>query len=104
MDFPLSTICVLQSTLRVSYDNRHRIACLLPSLTALHYYFVLILRVAAPADLDDDGKLGERGIYTDYVIVSTETSLGIAAIDSSDIFFSKSFFILNNFPTEIHCV
>ena len=95
MDFPLFTLCVLQRILPlskslfrialvacccVSYDNRHRIACLLPSLTSLHYYFVLILRVAATADLYDDGRLVERGIYTDYVIVSKETSLGIAAI------------------------
>ena len=29
----------------VPYDNRYRIACLLPSLTTERYYFVLILRV-----------------------------------------------------------
>ena len=87
MDFPLSTFCVLQSTLPlskslrcmalvacwcVSDDYRHRIACLLPSLTTLH-----CLRVVATADLDDNGRLMERGIYTDYVIVSKETNLGI---------------------------
>ena len=95
MDFPLSTFCVLQSTLPlsksllfialvacscVSYDNRQRIACLLSSLTTLHHDFVLILHVAATADLDDDGRLVERGIYTDYVIVSKGTSLGIAEL------------------------
>ena len=93
VDFPLSTFWVLQITLPLSksllcialvacwcvpYGNRHRIACLLPPPTTLHYYFVLILRVAATGDLDNDGRLVERGIYTDYVIVSKETSLGIA--------------------------
>ena len=95
VDFPLSTSCILQSTLPlsmsllrialvaclcVSYDNRHRIACLLPSLTTLDYYLVLILRVAATIDLYDDARLVERGIYTDYVIISKETSLGITAV------------------------
>ena len=56
------------------------IACLLPSLTTLQYYFILILRVAATAAVDDDGRLVERGIYTDYVIASKETSLGIAVL------------------------
>ena len=93
VDFPLSTFCLLQSTLPlsmsllckplvacwcVSYDNHHQIACFLPSLTTLHYYFILILCVTATADLDDDGRFVERGIYTDYVIVSKETSLCIA--------------------------
>ena len=49
--------------------------------TTLHYYFVLILRVAGNADLDDDGRLMERVIYTDYVIISKKTSLGIAALE-----------------------
>ena len=49
-------------------------------MTTLHYYFVLILRVAATADLSD-GRLLERGIYTDYVIVFKDTSLGIATVD-----------------------
>ena len=96
VDFLLSTFCVIQSALPlsksllcitlvacwcVSYDNGFRIACLLPSLTTQHYYFVLILRVAATADLDDEGRLVERGIYTDYVIVSKETRLGIATLE-----------------------
>ena len=42
--------------------------------TTLLQYIVLILRVAATADLDDDARLVERRIYTDYVIVSKETS------------------------------
>ena len=94
VEFPLSTFRVPQITLPlskallcialvacwcVSYDNRHRIACLLPSLTTLHYYFGLILRVAATADLDDEsGTLVESGIYADYAIVSKDTSLGIS--------------------------
>ena len=80
--------------------SRHRIACLLPSLTILHYYFVLILRVAATADLDDDGRLVERGIDTDYVIVSKETSLGIAGLQSpaSQITSLKSIFMLSYHP------
>ena len=31
----------------MSSAHRHRTACLLPSLTTVHYYFVLILRVTA---------------------------------------------------------
>ena len=97
VDFSLSTFCAPQSTLHLSkwrlciavvacwcdsYDNGHRIVFLLPSLTTLNYYFVLILRVAATDDLDDDdGRLVERGIYTDYIIVSKETSLSIAGLD-----------------------
>ena len=50
------------------------------SPTTLHYYFVLILPVAATADLDDDGSLVERGIYTDYVVVFKETNSGIAVL------------------------
>ena len=38
----------------VSFNNRHRIACLLSSLTTDHYHFVLILRVTATVDLSDD--------------------------------------------------
>ena len=30
----------------------------------------------------DDGRLVERGIYTNYVIVSKETTLGIAVLTS----------------------
>ena len=79
--FSSFTFCVLQSSLPlsktllfiamvaswcVSYDNRHRIACLLPSLTTLLYYFVFILRVTATADLSDDGRLlvGEYTLTT----------------------------------------
>ena len=68
------TSCVIQSTLPlskallrstlycsggflcVSFDTRHRIACLLPSLTIVHYHFVLILRVTATTQLSDDGR------------------------------------------------
>ena len=72
MEFPLSTLYVLQSTLPlskavhciavvaclcISFDNRHRIVCLLTSLTTVHYYFVLILRVTATMDVSDDGRL-----------------------------------------------
>ena len=42
---------------RASFDNRHRIACLLPSLATVHYYFVLILRVTATTELSDNGRL-----------------------------------------------
>ena len=71
--------------LRVSFDKCHSIACLLPSLTTVYYYFVLILRVAATANLEDDGRLVDREMYTDYVIVSKETSLGIAGLDFKNI-------------------
>ena len=69
VEFPLSTFCVLQSTLPLSkathciavmvcycvaFDNRHRIACVLPSLTTERYYFVLILRVRTTTELSDD--------------------------------------------------
>ena len=40
----------------VSFDNRHRIACLLPSLTTEHY-FVLILHVTATTESTEDGRL-----------------------------------------------
>ena len=83
MEFPLSTFCVLQSTLPlskallsialvacycVSFDNRLRITCLLPTLTIEHYYFVLILRVTASTDLTDDGRLmvGECTLPTSH--------------------------------------
>ena len=67
----------------VSFDNRHQIACLLPSSTTLHFYFVLILRVAATADLDDDGTLvvgpytlstssyPKRGVWPSFGILQT---------------------------------
>ena len=44
----------LVTYLYVSFNNRHRIACLLPSLPTLHYYFVLILRVTATVEPSDD--------------------------------------------------
>ena len=41
----------------------------------------MIPRVAAIADLDDDdGRLVEKGMNTDYVMVSKEASLGIAEL------------------------
>ena len=84
MEFPLSTFCVLKSTLPVStsllyitlvacwcvsFDNRHRIVCLLPSLTTVYYYFVLILRVTATVDLSDDGML----VVGEYTVIMSSS-------------------------------
>ena len=77
----------------------------MPSLTTLSYYFVLILRVTATADLDDDGRLVERGIYTDYVIVSIEKSLGIAALDGCNkeqVFQCTTAYVMNSFVVFIY--
>ena len=41
----------------VSFNKRRRITCLLPSLTTVHYYFVLILHITATMELLDDGRL-----------------------------------------------
>ena len=46
--------CIAVVVCCVSFDNRHRIACFLPSVTTRHYYFVLILRVTATTELSDD--------------------------------------------------
>ena len=65
----------------VSFDNCHQVACLLPSLTTEHYilfwfYVSQLLRILLWR------KVGGRGIYTDYIIVSKEMTSGIASLNT----------------------
>ena len=56
-------VTAVVACLCVSFDNRHRKACLFPSLITVHYYFVLIPRVTVTTDLSDDERL-VKGEYT----------------------------------------
>ena len=87
-EFPLFTFCIPQSTLPLS-KTVHCIAVVvcwcfiwqLPSnslFVAITDYIILLFRFDFTLLLL---KVGGRGIYTDYVIVTKETSLGIDGVN-----------------------
>ena len=87
MEFPPSNFWVLQSIIPLSkavlrstlhcsvgllmclFYNRHLVACLLPSLTTEHNYFVLILRVTATMELSYD----ERLVVEEYTLTTSSS-------------------------------